>query len=121
MKKNKKIIDKTLVEKLREETEKSIEKIETKNEKKECNRCSKELKARYSDRDPDEAWKFICPTCLIAIEKKQKWLSRCKKNKSLEERIACIEEWIYENNASERHSKFFGENIRDAVKSIKRN
>lgn len=43
--------------------------------------------------------KDICNKCSTRIEKadKEKWLNEFKANKTLEERVSQIEEWIHDN------------------------
>lgn len=64
----------------------------------ECDECGKVFDGvRIMHRDPEASYRILCTECLESVEKiaKRKWLKELREGKTLEQRVAWLEEWIY--------------------------
>ena len=63
-----------------------------------CDKCGKTFDGvRAVNRDPEESWRLLCGDCLEELENdnKRKWLKKLRDDKTLEQRVEFIEEFIY--------------------------
>lgn len=65
-----------------------------------CNRCNKKFSGvRAMSKNPFCSFELLCPECMdkITNNEKAKWLEEKRSGKSIEQRIAWLEEWIYDH------------------------